>query len=73
MVVLKERNGTREAGDALMSPLKSPLKSRKSLKGLLSPNDDAKERKTTRAKQKELKARRRSLNLTAEDFDAEEE
>ena len=69
-MVLKESNRIRtgkrgESGD-LKSPLKSPLKPRKSLTGVLSPNDDARERKTTRAKQSELKARRRSLNVSAE-------
>ena len=68
MAVLKESNRTRSkkvAESDLKSPLKSPLKSRKSLKGLLSPNDDAKEKKSIRAKQSELKARRRSLNVAA--------
>jgi condensin complex subunit 2 len=69
MAVLKESNRTRSqkvAESDLKSPLKSPLKSRKSLKGLLSPNDDAKEKKSIRAKQSELKARRRSLNVAEE-------
>ena len=67
MVVLKERNGRRSASDSagdMKSPLKSPLKPRKSLTGVLSPNDDANERRATRAKQSEMRARRRSLNLS---------
>ncbi|QDZ21283.1 subunit 2 of condensin complex [Chloropicon primus] len=65
-MVLKESNRIhRKAKGEDSGGMKSPLKPRKSLTGVLSPNDDARERKKTRAKQSELKARRRSLNLSA--------